>query len=56
MDKHISRDIKERLEGFPEHRIPSLIDYIEFLKQKDKAEFEKPEKTLKRGYFPEAGP
>ena len=56
MDKHVSQDIKERLKGFPEDRIPSLIDYIEFLKQKDKAEIEKPTKNLSRGYFPEAGP
>ena len=55
MDKHISQDIKERLEGFPEESIPKLIDYIELLKQNHKAKIEKPTKPLKQEYFSEAG-
>jgi hypothetical protein len=56
MDKHIRHDIEERLEGFPEERIPELIDYIESRMQPDKANIKKRLKTLKQEYFPEAGP
>ncbi len=56
MDKHISQDIKARLEGFPEEKIPELIDYIESLRQTDKANTEERQKTPKQEGFPEAGP
>ena len=56
MDKHLSQHINERLEGFLEERIPELIDFIEFLKQNNKAYIEKSIKTRKMVCFPEAGP
>jgi hypothetical protein len=56
MEKHILEDILARLEGYPEERIPDLIDYIENQRQSDKPEMEKQLKTPKQEYFPEAGP
>ena len=56
MNKQILHDIEERLEGFPEERIPELIDYIESRMQPDNATIEKRLKTLRKEYFPEAGP
>jgi hypothetical protein len=56
MEKRILQDIQARLEGFPEERIPDLIDYIETQLQSDQPEIDKRLKTLKQEYFPEAGP
>jgi hypothetical protein len=56
MDKHILQDIQTRLEGFPEERVPDLIDYIESQLPPDKPKLDKQLKTLKQDYFPEAGP
>jgi hypothetical protein len=56
MEKHILEDIQARLEGFPEERIPDLIDYIETQMQSGKPKIDKRLKTLKQEYFPEAGP
>lgn len=56
MDKHVLQDINARLEGFPEERVPDLIDYIESQTPPDKPKPDKPLKTLKQDYFPEAGP
>ena len=55
-DNDIPQDIKERLEGFPEKRVRELIDCIDFLKQTDKAQVEKPMTLYKPDYIPEAGP
>ena len=56
MEKDILQDIQARLEGFPEDRIPDLIDYIETHMQSDKSKIVKRLKTIKQEYFPEAGP
>ena len=56
MDKHILQDINARLEGFPEERVPDLIDYIESQMQPDKPKIDKRLNTHKQEYFPEAGP
>jgi hypothetical protein len=56
MEKHSLQDIQTRLEGFPEERVPDLIDYIESHMQSEKPEIDQRLKTLKQEDFPEAGP
>jgi hypothetical protein len=56
MEKRILEDIQARLEGFPEEKVPDLINYIESQMPSDKPEVDKPLKTIKQEYFPEAGP
>ena len=56
MEKHILQDIQARLEGFPEERIPDLIDYIKTLKRTDTPKTDKRLKRHKQEHFPEAGP
>jgi hypothetical protein len=58
MEKDILQDIQARLKGFPEDRIPDLIDYIETHMQSDKSKskIDNRLKRIKQDYFPEAGP
>ena len=50
--------ILDSLEGFPEQKITSLLDYIEFLKRyaPDKNREGAGNKQVKRNDVPEAGP
>ena len=41
MDKQIVDKVVKYLDGFPENKITSLLDYIEFLKQDEFTEEEK---------------
>jgi hypothetical protein len=41
MNKQIIDKVVEYLDGFPENKITSLLDYIEFLKQDEFTEQEK---------------
>jgi hypothetical protein len=56
MEKHSWLDIQARLKGFPEERVPDLIDYIESQMQSEKPKLDKRMKSLKQDTFPEAGP
>ena len=53
MEKQITDEIKKRLDGFPEDKIASLIDYIEFLKRDETLQ---KESNTPKGFFLEAGP
>ena len=41
MDKQIIETVVKYLDGFPESKVTSLLDYIEFLKQDEFTEEEK---------------
>ena len=56
MDKQTIKEIIKRLNGFPENKVSSLIDFIEFLKPNDNTQEEIREIYHTKGYFPEAGP
>jgi uncharacterized protein YeeX (DUF496 family) len=56
MEKNSLQDIQARLKGFPEERVPDLIDYIETQMQSEKSDIDQRMKTIKQEDFPEAGP